>query len=87
MEAQPPAIDLAASLEPLAAPVVSAPDQDIEKVLATSGLVMIETSSDKAKNWQPEAPSSETAARPRRKRPAAITTPEEPLVMVETNNK
>jgi hypothetical protein len=56
---------------------------DISKALETSGLVMVETSGDKVKSWQPEVVISEVA--PRRKRPVAVKLPDEPLVMVETS--
>ena len=56
---------------------------DISKVLETSGLVMVETSGEKANAWQPEVVVSETT--PRRRRPVAAKLPEEPLVMVETS--
>jgi len=55
---------------------------DIGKALESSGLVMIETSSQ-IQPWQPEA-VEEAVQRPRRKRPAPIAAAEEPLVMVET---
>ncbi len=58
---------------------------DLEKVLETSGLVMIETSGDKAKTWQAEEPAVPAAPRPRRKRPTVVAAADEPLVMVETN--
>lgn len=57
---------------------------DIDKALEQSGLVMVETSSDKAQSWQPEITASESAARPRRKRPAPAVVSDEPLMMVET---
>jgi ribonuclease E len=70
----------AAEAAPVAAPVVV----DIEKALEQSGLVMVETSSDKAQSWQPEAAANEEAPRPRRKRPAPVVVSDEPLMMVET---
>ena len=63
------------------------PYVDIEKALETSGLVIVETISDKAKEWQPELASSEATPRPRRVRPTAVVTPDEPLIMVETNQE
>ena len=63
------------------------PYVDIEKALETSGLVIVETISDKAKEWQPELASSEATPRPRRVRPTAVATPDEPLIMVETNHE
>ncbi len=56
---------------------------DLGKALETSGLVMVETSSDKIQSWHPEA-SEEAPPRPRRKRSAPVTVADEPLVMVET---
>jgi hypothetical protein len=44
---------------------------------------MVETSSDKAKSWQPEVAAIEVT--PRRKRPAAVVGSDEPLEMVETS--
>ena len=64
---------------------VEATPLDIEKVLESSGLVMIETSSDKAKSWLPEEVASETVPRRKRKQTALVSG--EPLVMVETNNQ
>jgi ribonuclease E len=54
---------------------------DIGKALETSGLVMVETSGEKARAWQPE---TEEEPRPRRRRPVPAAVSEEPLVMVET---
>ncbi len=56
---------------------------DLESALQTSGLVMVETSSDKVKSRQPEATVIEST--PRRKRPAAVMVPDEPLERVETS--
>ncbi|MDR2430523.1 MAG: hypothetical protein LBD14_06540, partial [Puniceicoccales bacterium] len=56
--------------------------ETIDEVLANSGLVMIETSSDKIQAQQTEA--APPAPRPRRQRSAPVAVPEEPLVMVET---
>ena len=67
------------------ADIAVAPAVDIEKALETSGLVMIETSGDKARAWQAEAPVINSA--PRRKRPAQVVTTDEPLIMVETAAK
>ncbi len=58
---------------------------DIGKALETSGLVMVETSSDKIQSWQPEV-SEEASPRPRRKRSAPAAVANEPLVMVETRH-
>jgi len=79
--ALPPVAEPVASKPPAAAPALVI---DIDKALEESGLVMVETSSEKAKSWQPEATVSEAAPRPRRKRPAAVAAPDEPMVMVET---
>lgn len=76
VQAEPKAVEAA----PVAATVVV----DIEKALEQSGLVMVETSSDKAQSWQPDASASEEAPRPRRKRPAPVAVSDEPLMMVET---
>ena len=73
---------------PTALPLVDVPVTpvvNIEKALETSGLVMVETSGDKAKAWEPEVASVETA--PRRKRSVKVAVPDEPLVMVETASK
>ena len=65
---------------PVAAPVAI----EIERALEETGLVMVETSSDKVQSWQqPEAAESQAAPR-RRKRPAPPSLSEEPLMMVET---
>ena len=66
-------------------PAAATPQVDIEKAIEQSGLVMVETSSDKVKSWQPEVTAIETEPRPRRKRPVPVTLPDEPLVMVETS--
>ena len=76
----------AVAIEPeVVVPVAIAvePLVDLEKALETSGLVMVETSGDKVKAWQPE--ETRSAVAPRRKRHVAVTTPDEPLVMVETH--
>jgi ribonuclease E len=83
----------AAAAEPMGEPVTAVAPQivavepfiDIEEALQTSGLVMVETSGDKVRSWQPEVVTSEVAHRPRRKPPVAVAAQEEPLVMVETN--
>jgi ribonuclease E len=56
---------------------------DIDKALETSGLVMVETSGEKVRAWQPETEEN-PEARPRRRRSAPVAVSEEPLVMVET---
>jgi ribonuclease E len=66
------------------APVVATPVIDIGKALEESGLVMVETSNDKAQFIQPAVTSSEETPRPRRKRPAPVVVSDEPLMMVET---
>jgi ribonuclease E len=59
---------------------------DLESVLQSSGLVMVETSGEKVKAWQPEEDIARPAApKPRRKRPTAVANTDEPLVMVETS--
>ena len=68
-----------AELEP------SEPVVDLSKVLESSGLVMVETSSEKAKSWEPEVVAP--IVTPRRKRPVIEKLPDEPLVMVETNRE
>ena len=65
------------------APIAMAPVANLEEALETSGLIMVETSGDKVKAWQPE--ETPKAATPRRRRPAAVATQNEPLVMVETS--
>jgi ribonuclease E len=80
---EPPAPD-----EPLAAPPPApAPAaEDIGKALETNGLVMIETSSEKFRSWQPQA-EEEPVPHPRRRRAAPVAVEEEPLVMVETTTR
>ena len=65
------------------APVVDVAPVSIEQSLASSGLVMVETSASKAQAWAPEQVEPETQ-RPRRRRPAPVQVEQEPLVMVET---
>ena len=65
------------------APVVDVAPASIEQSLASSGLVMVETSASKAQAWAPEQVEPETQ-RPRRRRPAPVQVEQEPLVMVET---
>ncbi|MBI4742314.1 MAG: Rne/Rng family ribonuclease [Betaproteobacteria bacterium] len=91
-------LDLAAAMpateEPAPAPSVAAglartakpdvPQIDLGVVLKESGLVMVETSGEKARSWQPEASVSEETPRPRRRRPAVRQSADEPLMMVET---
>ena len=68
-----------------AVPQASVPAPEIEQALETSGLVMVETSSDKARSWQPETVENTPPRPARRKRTAAVATADEPLVMVETS--
>jgi ribonuclease E len=56
---------------------------DIGTALETSGLVMVETSNEKVRAWQPEA-EEEPEPRPRHRRSAPAAVSEEPLVMIET---
>lgn len=65
------------------ATIATAPIANLEEALETSGLIMVETSGDKVKAWQPE--ETPRAATPRRRRPVAVAMQNEPLVMVETN--
>jgi ribonuclease E len=84
---KPVELDAASAFEPatIDSPtlVATEPLFDVESALQTSGLVMVETSSDKVKSWQPEVTLIEAA--PRRKRPAAVVASDEPLEMVETS--
>ena len=86
-ELKPVELDAASTFEPatVESPTLVAiePLFDVESALQTSGLVMVETSSDKVKSWQPEVTLIEAA--PRRKRPAAVLASDEPLEMVETS--
>ncbi|MDR3299245.1 MAG: Rne/Rng family ribonuclease [Candidatus Accumulibacter sp.] len=72
----------ASSEAPVETPAPAATAIDIGKALESSGLVMIETSSDKIQAWQPES-VEEPAPRPRR-RAAPVDVAEEPLLMIET---
>ena len=85
VEVPPPAPTIVAVEQEIVAPamIATAPVVDLEKALETSGLVMVETSGDKVKAWQPEEPPR--TATPRRRRPPVVATQSEPLVMVETN--
>ena len=62
------------------------PAVDLEKVIEASGMVMVETSSDKINSWPAPTPAVEETPRPRRKRPVVVAASDEPLVMVETSN-
>jgi ribonuclease E len=57
---------------------------ELGKVLDQSGLVMVETSNDKAQSRQTEILISEIVPRPRRKRAVSAPASDEPLMMVET---
>ncbi|MBI2307587.1 MAG: Rne/Rng family ribonuclease [Rhodocyclales bacterium] len=74
--------------EPIAVPT-PAPAVEVSanlgSTLESSGLVMVETSQDKARAWAPEA--APVSTQPRRRRPVPVATSDEPLVMVETRNK
>ncbi len=84
LDADPIAIPDPASSETLSH-VNTTSELDIDRALETSGLVIVETITDKVKAWQPEEAPGEASPRPRRVRQAASPLPEEPLVMVETN--
>ena len=65
-----------------------APSVDLETALQSSGLVMVETSGEKIKAWQPDEEASTPATpKPRRRRPTVVVTADEPLVMVETSKE
>ena len=78
-----PAEETPAPIAAPPAPPLAEEAIDIDKALETSGLVMIETSSERTQEWQPET-VEEPAPRPRRRRAAPAAAAEEPLVMVET---
>ena len=59
---------------------------NIDQALEASGLVMVETSADKARQVQAAVVENEVP-RPRRTRPAPVVISDEPLVLVETRNK
>ena len=65
---------------------VIAPAVDVEKALESSGLVMIETSGDKAQAWSSGNAAEAAPAEPRgrRRRQSVSIVTDEPLVMVET---
>jgi ribonuclease E len=71
------------AITPPVAEVVT-PPADISRMIEASGLVMVETSSDKIVVVT-QTPAAESAPRPRRKRPAPVMIKDEPLVMVETH--
>ena len=66
-------------------PVVSVPPLDLGKALENVGLMMIETSSEKIKSAP--VPVGAEAPRPRRRKPALVKVPDEPLQMVETSRE
>ena len=81
-------IDEPEVVEPQTAKVEAVvPAVDLEKVIEASGLVMVETSSDKISAWPASSPVAEETPRPRRKRPVVVAASDEPLVMVETSNR
>ena len=66
--------------------IVVEPVVDVEKALESSGLVMIETSGDKAHAWSADntVETAPVAPRGRQRRQPAAVVANEPLVMVET---
>ncbi|MBK7953100.1 MAG: Rne/Rng family ribonuclease [Candidatus Accumulibacter sp.] len=74
----PPPLNAAAPVEPLAQPLPS-----IEEAIASSGLIMVETSKDQTRTLPPKSQASAATPPPRRRR-AAVVIADEPLVMVET---
>ena len=78
-------IEVAATTPSEISQLVPAP-VNLETALQSSGLVMVETSGDKIKAWQPEEETAVPAPpKPRRRRPQVVSTSDEPLVMVETS--
>ncbi|MBW7899859.1 MAG: Rne/Rng family ribonuclease [Rhodocyclaceae bacterium] len=67
------------AVEPIAVPAPVAASLDV--ALASSGLVMVETTQDKARTWAPEPAA---APQPRRRKPAPAVASDEPMVMIET---
>ncbi|MEI7431714.1 MAG: hypothetical protein WCL27_14770 [Betaproteobacteria bacterium] len=96
---EPVAVEIPVSTEPTESPrvalettilpvvVTEVPVVDISKMIEASGLVMVETSSDKVFSQPIETFASEATPRPRRKRPAPVQIKDEPLVMVETQKQ
>ncbi|MDR2450257.1 MAG: ribonuclease E/G [Candidatus Accumulibacter sp.] len=74
-----------AEAPPVPEPTVVPAAKGIGEALETSGLVMVETSSEKSRSWQAQEEEPESRPRRRRAAPAAVT--EEPLVMVETTRQ
>ena len=87
VETPPPPASPAEKTEPLLlqAPAPLPALTNIAQSLESSGLVMVETSSDKIQSWQPEAQVTEPAPRPRRRRPS-VAVSDEPMVMIETKS-
>jgi ribonuclease E len=59
------------------------PEADLKSVLEQSGLVLVETSADKARAWRVEEEIPQPTGPRRRPRPAVVVS-DEPLVQVET---
>ncbi len=76
----PPPPDALASVDPLAA-IPLAPT--IQKAIAGSGLIMVETSRNQDQG-SPQQSSPIAASRPLRRKRASVVVPDEPLVMIET---
>ena len=83
----PPVIvaDVPVSLPPVEKKPEPVVEQNLEKVLQDSGLVMIETQQEKIVERQSEEPTAPAKTRARRKRSVQASQNEEPLVMVETS--
>ncbi|MBV5337188.1 MAG: hypothetical protein J0653_04245, partial [Deltaproteobacteria bacterium] len=96
---EPVVVEIPVSTEPAESPrfaqettilpvaVTEIPVVDISKMIEASGLVLVETSSDKVFSQPIETISSEATPRPRRKRPTPVQIKDEPLVMVETQKQ
>jgi ribonuclease E len=76
------------AIEPVVAPIIEAPvaAADLSATLEASGLVLIETRSEAIQAFQSEV-SAEPAQPVRRRRRAAATVVDEPLIQVETGPK
>ena len=73
-----------AAAEPIALePEPAYPPANLDQVLESSGLVMVETSADKVRHVTAEALPAAPAV-PRRRRSAPVVVSDEPMVMVET---
>ncbi|WP_291992728.1 Rne/Rng family ribonuclease [Candidatus Accumulibacter sp. ACC003] len=73
-----------AEVAALIAPADTAPPSPVAPTdLASSGMVMIETSKEKAQSWQADSTEAAPAAPARRKR-NTVAVADEPMVMVET---